>query len=38
MRSSEASHELARGQLAGADEAGELARRAEEEVGHGAGA
>ena len=31
-------HELARGQLAGADEAGELARRAEEEVGHGAGA
>jgi dienelactone hydrolase len=30
-------HELARGQLAGADEAGELARRAEEEVGHGAG-
>ena len=31
-------HELARGQLAGAHEAGELARRAEEEVGHGAGA
>ena len=31
-------HELAGGQLAGAHEAGELARRAEEEVGHGAGA
>jgi hypothetical protein len=31
-------HELARGQLAGAYEAGELARRAKEEVGHGAAA